>query len=466
MRTRDRRSPILRSLACLLLCLGVGLIAADLVSSQESTGSPGPIYLVTIKGSINPASADYLIQAIERSEEEGASALLIEMDTPGGLVSATRDILQAMLNADVPTIVYVTPRGGWAISAGTFITVAANVAAMAPGTSIGAAHPVSPGGGTSRQPAPSGEEQGPGLQGPAVDVGAEKAENALAAMMESIAQERERNVEWVVKAVRESVAISEDKALELGVIDLIAGSRGELLEAIEGRVVNVKGREVTLNLAGARVVPQEMTLVQTLFNFLSDPNVAMLLFMAGALGLYAEFNSPGLIVPGVLGIVCLVLAAIAFQILPFSWVGLILVTAGLVCVVMELFVPSMGAFLVVGLGCLLLGGSMLFDQPDLSDLTISFWRVLLPSVVGVGIFGGLVVFAVGRSIFHQQITGTDELVGLVGKAVSPIGSDGTVFVRGEYWNAEADEEIAEGESVEIVTVEGLRIRVRRSPRPS
>jgi membrane-bound serine protease (ClpP class) len=299
-----------------------------------------------------------------------------------------------------------------------------------------------------------------------VDVGAEKAENALAAMMESIAQERERNVEWVVKAVRESVAISEDKALELGVIDLIAGSREELLEAIEGWVVKVNGREVTLNLAGARVVPQEMTLVQTLFNFLSDPNVAMLLFMAGALGLYAEFNSPGLIVPGVLGVVCLVLAAIAFQILPFSWVGLILVTAGLVCVVMELFIPSMGAFLVVGLGCLLLGGSMLFDQPDLSDLTISFWRVLLPSVVGVGILGGLVVFAVGRSIFHQQITGTDELVGLVGKAVSPIGSDGKVFVRGEYWNAEADEEIAEGESVQIVTVEGLRIRVRRSPKPS
>ena len=441
-----------------ILCLSIG--AALLLGQAVAATGGRHINVASIRGSINPASADYLIEAIARSEGDGAAILLIELDTPGGLVSSTRDILQAMLNARVPIVVYVTPRGAWAISAGTFITVAANIAAMSPGTSIGAAHPVSAGGGTERKP--QGEsDKGAGAAG-SVDVGMEKAENALAAMMESIAQERNRNVEWVVKAVRESVAVSETKALELGVIDIIAENRRELLENIDGRVVRVDGKDQTLELAGLPAVNLEMSLVQKIFNFLGDPNVAMLLFMAGGLGLYAEFNSPGLIVPGVMGIVCMILAAIAFQILPFDWIGLILVLAGFALFAAELYVSAFGALFALGVMCLLLGGSMIFDQPDLSDLTVSFWSVLVPAVAAMALFGGLIVFSVGKVMLVNQIVGVDELVGLVGKAVSPLKPDGKVFVRGEYWNAQADADVEEGEAVEVTEIHGLRMTVRRA----
>ncbi|MDE0908913.1 MAG: nodulation protein NfeD [Myxococcota bacterium] len=447
-----------RASSLVLLSLGVALLVTQAVNAARG----GHINVASVSGSINPASADYLIESIATSERDGAAALLIELDTPGGLVASTRDILQAMLNADVPIIVYVTPRGAWAISAGTFITVAANVAAMSPGTSIGAAHPVSASGGTERQP--TGEEEEGANPVGSVDVGMEKAENALAAMMESIAQERNRNVEWVVKAVRESVAVSETKALELGVIDLIADNRAELLKNIEGRVVRINGEERTLAVAGLPAKNLEMTLAQVIFNFLADPNVAILLFMAGGLGLYAEFNSPGLIVPGVLGVVCMVLAGIAFQILPFDWVGLILILAGLGLFVAEMFFPTFGVLFALGVVCMLLGGTMIFDQPDFSDLTVSFWGVLVPAVAAMAVFGGLIVFAVGRAMMVGQIMGVDELVGLVGKTVSKLEPEGKVFVRGEYWNAAVteEEEIEEGAAVEVASIEGLHMTVRRA----
>jgi membrane-bound serine protease (ClpP class) len=446
-----------RASSLALLSLGVALLVSQAVNAARG----GHINVASVSGSINPASADYLIESIATSERDGAAALLIELDTPGGLVASTRDILQAMLNADVPIIVYVTPRGAWAISAGTFITVAANVAAMSPGTSIGAAHPVSASGGTERQP--TDEEEGANPAG-SVDVGMEKAENALAAMMESIAQERNRNVEWVVQAVRESVAVSETKALELGVIDLIADNRAELLKNIDGRVVRINGEERTLAVAGLPAKNLEMTLAQVIFNFLADPNVAILLFMAGGLGLYAEFNSPGLIVPGVLGVVCMVLAGIAFQILPFDWVGLILILAGLGLFVAEMFFPTFGVLFALGVVCMLLGGTMIFDQPDFSDLTVSFWSVLVPAVGAMAVFGGLIVFAVGRAMMVGQIMGVDELVGLVGKTVSKLEPEGKVFVRGEYWNAAVteEEEIEEGAAVEVASIEGLQMTVRRA----
>ena len=446
----------IKTFFALCLCLGAALLIGQSVAAYRA----GHINVANVTGSINPASADYLIEAIATSERDGAAMLLIELDTPGGLVSSTRDILQAMLNAKVPIVVYVTPRGAWAISAGTFITVAANVAAMSPGTSIGAAHPVSAGGTTKRNPL-SESDKDQGLGG-SVDVGMEKAENALAAMMESIAHERNRNVEWVVKAVRESVAVSEVKALELGVIDVIAENRRELLEAIEGRVVRVDGEEQTLELAGLPTIILEMSLVQKIFNFLADPNVAMLLFMAGGLGLYAEFNSPGLIVPGVVGVVCMILAAIAFQILPFDWVGLILVLAGLALFAAELYVSAFGALFAMGVLCLLLGGTMIFDQPDLSDLTVSFWSVLVPAVSAMALFGGLIVYSVGKVLLFDQVSGVDDLVGLVGKTVSPLTPDGKVFVRGEYWNAHADEDLEEGEAVEVTAIAGLQMTVRRA----
>ncbi len=416
----------------------------------------GHVNVVTIAGSINPASSDYVQKAIARSEAEDATAIVIELDTPGGLLSSTKDIIQAMLNATVPVVVYVAPRGAWAASAGTFITLAAHVAAMAPGTSIGAASPVSVTGG-------GGERDEDDKRS---DVAAEKAEKFTAAFIESIAKERKRNVEWAMRSVREAEAIAQDEALELGVIDLVASNRDDLLRQIDGREVDIFGETRTIVTDGAEIRTIEMDSMTRLFNFLASPDIAVLLVMAGLLGLYIEFNQPGMIVPGVLGAICLILAAIAFQILPFSWVGLLLMLLGMGLLVAEIFVTSFGLLFSAGLVCFLLGGSMLFDMPEVSDLTVSFWSVLVPITVAFGLFAGVVVFAVGRTFARRQTAGVSDLIGMVGRAQSALTPEGRVFVRGEYWSASADEEIAAGEAVEIAAVEGMRLRVRRSsPNP-
>ncbi len=413
----------------------------------------GPVLVARIAGSINPASSDYLQKAIRQAEEEGASVLVIELDTPGGLVASTKDIIQAMLNARVPIAVYVSPRGAWAGSAGTFITMAGHVAAMAPGSSIGAAHPVGIGGGGA--PAQDGEEQKP------ADYSAQKAENLLVAFIESIAKERGRNVEWAAQAVRESVAVTAAEALELGVIDLVADDRADLLAQLEGRTVDVGDGAQALAVAGAPTREVAMETLTRFLNVLVDPNVAMILLLAGAIGLYIEFSQPGLIVPGVAGALCLILAMIAMQILPFSWFGALFVALGLALFVAELFFTSYGALMAAGIACFLIGGSMLFDRPEVSDLNVDFWSVLVPSVGGMAVFGALVVYAVGRSLGRAQVAGVSEMIGMTGRAVSVIDPTGTVAIRGEYWQARSDERIESGESIEAVEVRGLELRVRR-----
>jgi len=441
------------------LFLAVGFVSSVLLfSSTGVAAAAGHLNVITIEGSINPASADYLIEAIRASEADGAAALLIELDTPGGLVSSSQDIIKAMLNSEVPTIVYVTPRGAWAASAGMFVTIAANLAAMTPGSSIGAAHPVSIGGGGGGGAPPSGGDG----EGAARDVSMEKAENLLASYVESIAKHRNRNVEWVVDAVRDSVAVDADKALELGVIDFVVADRGELLTLVEGRELEMPGGSVTLKLKGAAIESIEMTLLQKIFNFLSDPNVAVILLLGGLMGLYIEFNNPGLILPGAAGAVCLVLTGIALQILPFDWVGLILILAGLGLLIAEIFVTSFGLLFAAGIGCFLLGGTMVFEQPDLSDLSVSFWSVLVPTVLALGLFSGVVVLALGRSLLVKQQSGIDELVGSLGKATTALSPEGKVFIRGEYWTSEAAEFIEEGETVEVISVEGMSLRVKRA----
>ena len=431
------------------------LRAALLAQLLPCTALAAHVNLVRIDGSINPASSDHLQHAIAQSESDGATALLIELDTPGGLLAATKDIVQAMLNARVPVIVYVAPRGAWAASAGAFITLAGHVAAMAPGTSIGAASPISATGGGGERDEDNRRR----------DVAAEKAEKFTAAFIESIARERKRNVEWAKKAVREAEAIPAEEALELHVIDLIANDRADLFAKLEGRKVEVEGETRKLALAGAEVRAIEMPWMTRFFDFLASPDVAVLLLLAGLLGLYIEINTPGLGLPGLLGGVCLVLAGIAFQILPFSWVGLLVLLLGIVLLVAEVLVGSFGLLFAIGVACLLIGGSLVFDVPELSDLSVSFWSVLVPVVVGFAAFAAVVLFAVGRTMMSRQTAGVSELIGLRGKVTTALEPDGKVFVRGEYWNASADESIASGEAVEVTAVEGLRLRVRRaSPR--
>jgi membrane-bound serine protease (ClpP class) len=445
----------------ILLALALGLFG---LGAPVDATAAGPLLVVTIDGSINPASADYLISAIDRAERTGASAVLIELDTPGGLVSATQDIIQAMLNANVPTIVFVTPRGATATSAGTFITLAANVAVMMPGTSIGAAHPVSLfGGSPPPADAPGDEDEA----APSRDVVTQKMENYLAAYVESIAQQRDRNVEWAQDAVRSSVAVTAEKALELRVIDLISDGREAMLAEIEGRVVSVNGRDHTMEVAGAPIVVVEKTLLQAIFDFLSDPNVATILLAIGAIGLYMEFQSPGLIVPGAVGVAAMILLGFALQILPFSWVGMLFLLLGLGLLVAELFVVSFGLLFAAGIACFLIGGTMVFDRPEVSDLTVDFWQVLFPVALAISVVGAVIAYSLGRTLFAQQTVGVSEMIGLVGRCETGVasggdGARGKVFVRGEYWNCVSDEDLTVGDRVEVVDIQGLTLRVRKA----
>jgi membrane-bound serine protease (ClpP class) len=435
---------------------GLVLLLGFLLGSGSEEPAPPPVprrpevLVLEVSGAINPASANHIVQGIARGEREGVDAVLLELDTPGGLVSSTKDIIQAMLNARVPILVYVAPSGAWAGSAGTFITIAGHVAAMAPGTTIGAASPI----GIGMPGQPEGEGR---------DVAHEKAENLMAAFIESIAKQRDRNVEWAVKAVREAVAVAEGEALEKRVIDLVAGSREELLAAADGRRVELAGEEHVLRVAGGRLRELPMSWANRLLDVLATPDVAILLILAGIFGLYTEFSNPGLIFPGVAGAISLVLGLVALQILPFSWYGLLLFLVGIGLFVAEIFVTSYGLLFVAGVACLLLGGSMLFDVPEVGDVSVSFWTVLVPAVAVLSLFALVVAVAVGRSLRRPQVAGTSELVGLVGiAAAGGLAPEGTVFVRGEYWTARADAPIAPGERVEVTSVEGLLLRVRRA----
>lgn len=422
-------------------------------TGRASEGAPR-VFVAKVSGGINPAVSDYLVKAIRTSEAEGAEALVIELDTPGGLLSSTKDIVTAILNADVAVIVFVSPRGAWAASAGTFITLAGHVAAMAPGTSIGAAHPV-PATGTPPSTPESGDEGKPAAR----DVSGEKIENFTAAFAESIAEARDRNVEWAIQAVRKSVAIKQSEALEKRVIDLVADDLDHLLERVDGRTITVGRREVTLRTGGAETVVIEMDLVNRVFDVISNPTVAMLLFMAGLAGIYAEVNAPGLGLPGLLGVICLVLAGLAFQVIPFNWIGLILILCGVGLLVAELFVPSFGVLFGAGLACLGAGAYLVFRVPELSDLAIPFWPVIAPMVVVLGGFFAIVVFGVSRSYVKPQVAGAEGLVGEVGIADADFEVEGRVDVRGELWNARTSAPVRRGSKVRVVGVEDLVVRV-------
>lgn len=446
-----------------LFVLGVFLVGAAPPLQAGET-----IAVIEVVGTINPASSEFIRESLAAAEQAGDAAFIIELDTPGGLVTSTKDIIQAILAAEIPVIVFVSPQGAWAGSAGTFITLAGHIAAMAPGTSIGAAHPVGIGGGGTRPTppgAPADGEEGEAQRPPGVtDVSSEKAENLLAAFIESIAKERNRNVEWARKAVRESVAATADEALELGVIDFVASSRADLLAKLDGREVVIGGVPRILATQGASVRVVEMTAIQRFLHVLASPDLAVLLMLAGLAGLYMEFSNPGTLVPGILGVIFLVLGLVSLQILPFSWLGLFLFFGGLALMTTELFVPSFGAFFVAGIVCMLLGGTMLFDVPDVSGLQVSFWSVLVPAVGSFALFGGLILIAVTRSMGRAQSAGVDEMLGMRGRAESAMagaGSEGRVFLRGEHWNATAEEALEAGDSVEVVAVEGLRVRVKR-----
>ncbi|MGE5816969.1 MAG: NfeD family protein [Deltaproteobacteria bacterium] len=412
-----------------------------MTSGLGASAAPPHVDLITINGSINPAVDDFIRESIARAKTDGAQALVIQLDTPGGLLGSTRSIVKEILGAPVAIIVYVAPSGAGAGSAGVFITMSAHIAAMAPGTNIGAAHPVGGGG-----------EDIKGVMG-------EKMENFTASFSESIAQQRGRNTEWAIQAVRKSVSITEKDALKKNVIDIVATNVEDLLKQADGRTVDIGGHPQRLALKDAQIVRYEMSLKQKIINAVADPNISYLLMMAGILGLYMEFSHPGVFFPGVAGAICLLLAFASFQLLPINYVGLILVLLGVALLVGEAFFPSFGVLGVGGIISMALGSLLLFDSQN-SDVGVD--RSIVFTAVGtLGAFVLTVSYLVFRSQKSKPSLGVEGLIGEIGEVRGKLTPRGKVFVHGEYWNAQAEGEIDVGEKVRVVGYDdGMCLKVR------
>jgi membrane-bound serine protease (ClpP class) len=434
MRPRERTLSLAGrlALALALLAAAAGPARAATVSTLELDAVIGPVTVRLVAG------------AIEQARKDGATALVILLDTPGGLERSMRSIVRDMLSSPVPVVVYVSPTGARAGSAGVFITLAAHVAAMAPATNIGAAHPVAVGGG-----------------GQADKESMKKVENDAAAFIRSIALERGRNVDWAEKAVRQSVSATEREAMKLGIIDLIAESLPDLLAKIDGRQVKTAAGPVTLQTKGATVKAVEVGWRDRFLALITDPNIAYILLMLGMLGLFFELANPGVILPGVIGGIALILAFYAFQTLPINWAGLLLILFGIVLLLAEIKVVSHGVLTIGGVIAILLGSVMLVNTPEL-PLRVS-WAVIVPVVATTA---GVFVFLVGagvRAQLQRPATGPEGLVGAVAVARTPLDPEGQVFVDGALWRAVSDAgRVEEGERVRVVGVDSLTLRVTRA----
>ncbi|HEY7315955.1 MAG TPA: nodulation protein NfeD [Candidatus Binatia bacterium] len=427
------------------LFFAVALVGLSVVAQSQGPSAPR-VDLIAIDGSINPAVDDFIRESIARAKSSGARALIIQLDTPGGLLSSTRTIVKEILSAPVPVIVYVAPSGAGAGSAGVFITMSAHIAAMAPGTNIGAAHPVAGGG-----------QEVKGVMG-------EKIENFTASFSETIARQRGRNAEWAIQAVRKSVSVTEKEALKLNVIDIVAKDVDDLLRQSDGRKVDLNGHPHILAVKDALIVRHEMNLKDRIINIIADPNIAYLLLMAGILGLYMEFSHPGVIFPGVTGAICLILALISLQVLPFSYAGLFLIFLGIALLIGEAFIPSFGVLGIGGVISLALGSFLLFDTQT-GDLGVDR-SIIFTAVATLASFVFAISYLVYRSQKSKPTLGIEGMLGQIADVKAKINPAGKVFVRGEYWNAEAEDEIDVGEKVEIVGCDGLNLKVRRlSSRP-
>ena len=403
----------------------------------------GVLYTISLQGSINPGSADFFDRAVSLAIADSAHAVLVELDTPGGLVTSLRQMVRRIMASSVPVIVYVAPRGAQAASAGALLTLASHVAAMSPGTEIGAAHPVGLGGGES--------EKG--------GVMSQKAVNDLAAFARSLAEERGRSPVWAEKAVRESIASTANEAFEAGVIDVVADDRTTLFKALEGRVVQTADRSVTLSLVSAELRELSPMFQEQVLMKLADPNLAYIFIMVGLVGLYFELANPGAIFPGVAGAISLLLGLFALQALPVNIVGLLLLALSVIFLGLEVFVTSGGVLAISGLISLLVGSLMLFNTPE-TGVSLSLF-VFLPVFIGVSIIILTIVWLVARSAMGAPLSGSEQLSGTEGRVVRAIGPGvtGKVFVHGELWDAESAESLPENAPVTVSGLKGMVLQV-------
>jgi len=401
-------------------------------------GPSNKVLILELEGPINPGSALYVERGILEAELRDAALVILKVDTPGGLASSMRTMVKAILNSPVPVVVYVGPKGAGAASAGVMVTVAGHVAAMAPGTNIGAAHPVTAGGKDMQEEI------------------SKKVVNDMASYGRGIAEEKGRNGEWVEKAIRESVSVTAEEALEKGVIDIIAEDVASLLQELEGREVTVRGQSVVLSVVGLETVRYRPGFRDKVLRTISDPNIAYILMMIGLAGLYFELSHPGAILPGVIGAISLILAFFSFQTLPVNYAGLLLIVLAIILFIAEIKVTSYGLLSVGGLISLTLGSIMLFE-----DVGVSL-RLMLPMIVLVGGFFVLVAGLAYRAYRTRPRGGSEGIVGEIGTVTQRIDPEGMVFVHGEQWRARADEAIESEETVEVIGIRGLMLKVRRS----
>ncbi|UCD70905.1 MAG: nodulation protein NfeD [Syntrophobacterales bacterium] len=424
------------------LILPIFLFSVALFGLSASGSEAKHVNVIEINGVINPIAAKFITEAIDQSEEDGAQCLIIQMDTPGGLMDSMRTIVKKLLSARVPTVVYVSPSGARAASAGVFITMAAHIAAMAPSTNIGAAHPVTLG---------SQQKENKAMM--------EKVVNDAVAQIKGIAKKRGRNVKWAEKAVRKSVSITEGEALKLKVIDLVAPDLDSLLAKLDGRTVKIDSEKKVLVTKGTSVNRRQMGWRYRFLDIISNPTIAYIMLMLGIYGIFFELSNPGAILPGVLGAIFLILAFFALQMLPINYAGLALILLGIILFIAEVKITSYGMLSVGGAVCMLLGSIMLAENlPEYMKISKV---VIIPAVlVSAGFFLFAVTMAI-RARRKKPTTGVEGLIGEVGVSESVLAPEGTVSIHGELWRAECDEWIEKGKTIKVVGVDNLKLKVKK-----
>jgi len=407
------------------------------------TQSKQHVHVITVDGTINPASADFIHEAILKAQNDNAECLIINLNTPGGLLKSTRIIVTDILTSQIPIIIYVSPAGSQSASAGVFITLAAHIAVMAPGTNIGAAHPVT-----------LGEQKD--------SVMLEKATNDAAAFIRTISEKRKRNIQWAEDAVRKSISITETEALKQNVIDTIATDIHELLRIVDGKEIQTANRLVVLHTANASIITTEKSFQQKILDILSDPNIAYILMMLGIYGLLFELYNPGSILPGIIGFICIVLAFYSMHTLPINYAGLALILFGIVLFLLEIKIVSHGLLTIGGVVSLALGSIMLFQTNSLIEFVSISWEVIVITVILTLLF---FLFAIGMGIRAQKrkpTTGIQGLVGETGEALSDLKPDGTVKVHGEIWNAiSLDGTLKKGTKIKVEGIDNLKLTVHK-----
>ncbi len=424
--------------------VGISYSIEKAETKKDASAAPAQqktIYLIKIDAPITPVVAEYIGSSIDTAAKAKAEALIIQLNTPGGLVDSTLQIIIKMMASEVPIVVYVAPSGARAASAGVFITLSANIAAMAPTTHIGAAHPVQ-------------------VEGKMDKTMEKKAVNDLAAMVRGIAEKRGRNAKWAEEAVRESVSITETEAIKDKVVDLIAPDIPSLVKAINGKTVDVALGKKTLATEGAEVKEITMGFRYRLLEIISNPNIAYILMILGFYGLYFELSNPGSVFPGVAGAICLILAFYALHTLPINYAGLMLIILGIGLFIAEAFITSHGVLGVGGVISMLFGSIMLIDSAS-PALQIS-WAVIIPAVIVSAVLFIITVTVAVRVYREKPDTGKEGLIDMQATAKTDIHADGQVFLRGEYWSAWSDEPIRQGEKVTVVALEGLKLKVKKS----